>query len=109
MSVPVEIGELPAAILAQTPWCYLLTVSDQGSPRAVAVAPVWSPDGRSLQLEVGRRTAANVATRPNVSLVWPPSTPAGMSLIVDGQAVADALQLSIQPTTAVMHRSAVSG
>jgi hypothetical protein len=31
-----------------------------------------------------------------------------MSLIVDGQAVADALQLSIQPTTAVMHRSAVS-
>ncbi|MDQ1448335.1 MAG: hypothetical protein QOC79_1306, partial [Actinomycetota bacterium] len=39
MSIRVELGELRAVAGAQAPFAYLLTVSDDESAHAVAIAP----------------------------------------------------------------------
>jgi hypothetical protein len=106
MSVAVELSELPTAVAAQIGWCYLLTVSDDGQPRALAVAPTIAEDGR-FTFEVGRGTAANVASRPAVTLLYPPADPAAMSLIVDGTATIEVGTVAMTPTWAVLHRSAL--
>ena len=107
MSVVVTLADLPAAIEAQIGWCYLLTVSDDAEARVVAVAPAWDPTGTFLTAEVGRRTAANVAARPKVSLVWPPATADGYSLIADGAGAVDGTMVRFEPTSVVLHRPAV--
>lgn len=106
MSVAVPIPELSAAITGQVGWCYLLTVSDQGQPRVLAVAPDDIGDGM-LRFEVGKSTAANVAARREITLVFPPASPAAMSLIVDGVATVDGSSVSFVATWAVMHRSVI--
>ena len=108
MSVVVSLAELPAAIERQIGWCYLLTVSDQGSARAVAIAPVWDHDSQVLTAEVGRRTADNAAARASVSMVWPPADAYGYSLIVDGTVQVHDVTITFTPTSAVMHRPAIS-
>ena len=106
MSVAVPVAELSAAIEGQIGWCYLLTVSDGGQPRILAVTPQDLGDGM-LRFEVGKGTGENVSTRPSVTLLFPPSTPESMSLIVDGTATIEAGSVSFVAKTAVMHRSAV--
>ncbi|MEI7753490.1 MAG: pyridoxamine 5'-phosphate oxidase family protein [Actinomycetota bacterium] len=108
MSVVVSLAELPAAIERQIGWCYLLTVSDQSSARAVAIAPAWGHESGTLTAEVGRRTADNAAARPSVSMVWPPADPYGYSLIVDGTVQVHDVTITFTPTSAVMHRPAIS-
>ncbi|MEO6125880.1 MAG: pyridoxamine 5'-phosphate oxidase family protein [Ilumatobacteraceae bacterium] len=105
MSIAVDIDDLPAAIEQQIGWCYLLTVADDGQARVLAVSPKWAVGG-VLQVELHGRTASNVTTRPNVTLVYPPADPHAMSLIVDGTAVIDGTTMSFEPATAVMHRPA---
>ncbi|MBM4245544.1 MAG: pyridoxamine 5'-phosphate oxidase family protein [Deltaproteobacteria bacterium] len=113
MSVPVALGELRAALAERPSSAYLLSVSDDGRPHAVHVGLAW--DGDRLAAEVGRRTAANAATRPAVSLVFPLRTPDDYSLIVDGTASpadgsggADSRRILIAPTKAVLHRAAAA-
>lgn len=108
MSIPVTIAQLPDAMSAHIGWCYLLSVTEQGHPRVVAVTTTWSADGVSLRVQVGKGTATNLGSRPTLTLVWPPLDPAGMSLIVDGVAVVNDLTVTIQPTSAVLHRSAMT-
>lgn len=84
---------------------YLLTVTGDGRPHAVAVTVRW--EGDSLAMAVGRRTAANATERPDVTLLWPPPERGGYSLIVDGGAKADAEgHLHVVPSAAVLHRPA---
>lgn len=114
MSVPVALAELRAALAERPSSAYLLTVSDDGRPHAVHVGLAW--DGDRLAAEVGRRTAANAAARPDaVSLVFPLRTPDDYSLIVDGTAspaeasAGDApRRVLIAPTKAVLHRAAAA-
>lgn len=106
MSIAVEIDDLPAALEQQIGWCYLLTVADDGQPRVLAIAPQWAVGG-VLRSEIGARTASNVRARPEVTLVYPPARPDGLSLIVDGTAVVDGSVLSFEPATAVLHRPAI--
>ncbi len=110
MSIPVEIDDLRSA-LDDYGWAYLLTVRDDQRPHAVAVTPTW--DGDELVAAVGRGTARNAATRPQVSLCYPPPTPDGYSLIVDGAATVldgdGASVLRLAPVTAVKHRPAPDG
>ena len=116
MSIAVAIEDIPSAIAAQIGWCYLLTVSDDGQARVLAVAPTANDDG-TLRFSAGRGTAANATARPSVTLVFPPADPHAMSLIIDGTATVtnagtnagtDAgTEVSVTPTWAVMHRSAV--
>ena len=108
MSIVVEIGRLREEIARHGP-AYLLTVSRDGRPHAVAGSVEWS-DG-ALVGGVGHRTAENIAERPLVSLLWPPAEPGGYSLIVDATAALEGAgearpRARFVPTRAVLHRPA---
>ncbi len=104
MSVPVPLDRLRAAVDDRGPGVYLLTVSDDGSPHAVHTSVRFADD--TFVAEVGRRSAANAATRPSVSLLFPIRTADDHSLIVDGTAAVDGGHVRITPTRAVLHRPA---
>jgi hypothetical protein len=90
---------------------YVLTVTDDGKPHAVAVTVGWDDD--TLTFGAGRTTMANAAARPDVALLWPPVEPGGYSLIVDGCAAhrqsPSGDGLVVQPIRAVLHRPAPGG
>ncbi len=104
MSVAVSLAELPE-VLDAYPWGYLLTVADDGRPRVRAV-PTLIVSG-VLHCRTGEGARSNVATRSNVTMVFPPVGDGGMSLIVDGDAVAGDDGIALTPTGAVLHRAAV--
>lgn len=83
MSIPVEVEALPDTVARFGPAAYLLTTGDDGRPHATHV--VVDVSGAEIRCELGRRTARNGRVRPLVSMLWPPTEPAGYSLIVDGE------------------------
>jgi hypothetical protein len=104
MSVKVDLDEL-ARHVATYGLAYLLTVTDDQRAHVVAVRPV--VDGEALRVDgLGGRTRANVEARPDVSLVWPPVTDGGYTLIVDGRATLSEEGASLAPSHAVLHRPA---
>jgi len=110
MSISIPLDRLRAAIEERGETAYLLTVSAEATPHAVHGRVRW--DGDVLATDVGKRTAANAAARPTVSLLFPVRTPDDYSLIVDGTAAvtacADGPRLLITPTRAVLHRPAAA-
>lgn len=85
-------------------FAYLLTVTDDGHPHAVAVTPQLA-DGRLHVGDVGKRSLRNLAARPDVSFVWPPSAVDGYSLIADGVAtLGEGGTVTVAPNRAVLHR-----
>ena len=103
----VELGEL-ADRLQEYSYAYLVTVGDEGRAHLLAVLPELSPDALTIS-GVGTHSLANVATHPTATLVWPPPSPDGYSLIVDGTAAAgngDG-EIVVTPTKAILHRPAV--
>lgn len=110
MSIAIPLEELRAALAERGGSAYLLTVSDDACPHAVHVPIAW--DGDRLAAEVGRRSAANSAARPRVSLLYPVRGDGDYSLIVDGTAVVETSagvhRLLIAPTRAVLHRPAAA-
>jgi hypothetical protein len=107
MSIPVPLDRLRAALEERGRSAYLLTVSDDGRPHVIHGSVRW--EGDALTTDVGRRSAANAATRPSVSLLYPVRSDGDYSLIVDGSAVVvreDGQRLLITPTKAVLHRPA---
>ncbi len=105
MSVPVELEALAEQVAVHGPQALLLTVNEHDRPHAVAVEV--SVDGGRLRAGAGSRTAANVARRPGVSLLWPSLVPGTYSLIVDGDARLDGGEVVVEPTRAVRHRTPV--
>lgn len=110
MSIPVPLEGLRAALQERGGSAYLLTVADDARPHAVHVPVRWLGD--VLAAEVGRRSAANAAARPSVSLLFPLRADGDYSLIVDGSAVVasgdDGPRVLITPTKAVLHRPAAT-
>lgn len=108
MSIPVPLDRLRAALEERGGNAYVLTVSDDGRPHVVHSALRW--DGDALAADVGKRSAANAAARPSVSLLYPLRSDGDYSLIVDGTAAVvsrdDGRRLLITPTKAVLHRPA---
>jgi len=108
MSVPVPLDGLRAAIAQRGGGAYILTVSDDARPHAAYVTVRW--DGDVLVAGVGKRSAANAAARPGVSLLYPVRTEGDYSLIVDGSAAVESPaggpRLRITPAKAVLHRPA---
>ncbi len=106
MSIPVSLADLAAAVAAY-PWGYLVTVSDDLRAHSLAVptdlrAGVLYSDG-------GRSTRANIAARPEVTMVFPHPTPGEYTLIVDGSArVTDAGTVEFVPSSAILHRPALA-
>jgi len=107
MSIQVELTELRTAARQQMPFAYLLTVSDDASAHAVAIAP--RVDDDVIVCAAGRHSCANAQVRPNVSLLWPPAEASDYSLIVDGTATVDGSVVRIRATRAVRHRPAPGG
>ena len=108
MSIPVPLESLRAALNDRGENAYLLTVADDARPHAVHVPVGWQGD--VLAADVGKRSAANAAARPAVSLLYPVRVEGDYSLIIDGIAVVasrkDGHQVLITPTKAVLHRPA---
>lgn len=109
MSIPVSLEEL-AATLARYPWGYLVTVSDDLRAHSLAV-PTVLRDG-VLTMAAGRSTRANVAARPDVTMVFPHPQPGEYSLILDGRAgehpdESGGSLLEFIPSHAVLHRPAL--
>jgi hypothetical protein len=106
--VPLE--RLRAAVEERGGHAYLLTVSEDARPHAVHGSVRWQGD--VLAADVGKRSAANAAVRPSVSLLYPVRRDGDYSLIVDGTArVAsreDGHRLLSTPTRAVLHRPAAA-
>jgi hypothetical protein len=97
------------AVARERSHAYVVTVAEDGSPHTVYAPVRWERAG--LVAEVGARTAANAATRPAVSLLYPVRADGDYSLIVDGSAVVEfagaAHHLHVTPTRAVFHRPGV--
>src|SRR5690606_30718352 len=104
MSIPVELPGLDEA-LGRYRFAYLLTSSAGAAPHAVAVVPVLEA-GELRVVGLGRRSRRNLLAQPQVSLVWPPDSEDGYSLIVDGIAALEGEALRIRPSRAVLHRPA---
>lgn len=104
MSIGVELEQLREAIGGQAGFAYVLTVSDDGRPHAVALVPLVV--GATVQCDAGTRTCANAKARPAVSLLWPPVAVGEYSLIVDGDATVAGGVITVTPTRAVLHRPA---
>ncbi|HEX7132416.1 MAG TPA: pyridoxamine 5'-phosphate oxidase family protein [Iamia sp.] len=105
MSIPVELDDLPGRIATRTGQAYLVTVRES-RPHVVAVAPA-TGDGGTLVVGAGRRTSANIAEHPEVTLLWPTDeADPKHSLLVDGTAApgTDGETLVITPTSAILHR-----
>ena len=108
MSVAVALDKIREEIDNFGPTTYLLTVTGDQRPHAVSVAVSVSEQGDALVVQVGKGTASNAASRPDVTLLWPPPAPGDFSLIVDGSAAVDGDRITITPSKAVKHRAAVS-
>ncbi len=107
MSDEVELRDLQAALARYGAAAFLVTVGDTGTPHVVSV-PV-TLEGGTLVAPAGRTTAANVAARSSVSLLWPGPVE-DYCLIVDGPAEVagrgDAARVIVEPVRAVRHRLA---
>jgi hypothetical protein len=108
MTLPVPIDKLREEMGRFGP-AFLLTVTDDARPHAVAVAPEW--DGDRLRVSAGRTSRRNAGDRPDVTLLWPAAGVGEFSLIVDATATVDdaAETVSLAPTRAVLHRPAPGG
>jgi hypothetical protein len=86
MSLRVELEQLleVAGRFGTVPM--LLTVDDDGRPRAAAVSVSW--DGVHAMVRAGRRSLQNAAARSLVSLLWPAPAGERFALLVDGEVVA---------------------
>jgi hypothetical protein len=111
MSIPVELEKLHEEALRCGGSAYLLTVADDGRPHAVATAVDWV--GGGWLAKVGKRSAANLRSRPLVSLLWPPREVGGYSLIVDASAAIEGegedQRARLTPTRGVLHRPVGAG
>ena len=108
MSVPVPLDELAETVERFGSNPYLVTVAQDGRPRATSVTVKWHRE--LLMVGAGRRTAENVSTNEQVALLWPAPEPGEHALIVDGWgAVHDSpetdLVVFVQPGKAVLHVS----
>ena len=103
MSIAVALDQLRDEIAARGDAAFAVTVGD-GGPHVVSVRLAW--DGDVLVGGAGSRTAANVAARPSVTLLWPGETFTSFSLLVDGTAAVVDEQLRVTPAKAVLHRAA---
>ena len=101
MSVLVDLADLSER-LREFDRGYLLTTKD-GLVKAVSVRAV--PEDGGLRIATpGRGSVANVDANPNLTLVFPPLTDPGMSLLVDGIGAVDGEDVLVTPTGAVLHK-----
>ncbi len=104
MSVVVDLADLER-VLGDFGTGYLLTVSRSPTVKAVSVAPTLV-DGELHVPGPGRGSVTNAGHNAAVTLLFPPRTEGGLTLLVDGTAAVDGDDLRIRPTGAVLHKAA---
>ncbi|AKS30663.1 hypothetical protein [Mycolicibacterium goodii] len=110
MSVKVDLKQLADKLTDYT-FAYLVTVDDDYHAHTVACDPRLV-DGVLDVGPVGDRTRRNLALHDNVTLIWPPRSPSGFSLIVDGHSRpggSDGDAPQVVPARAVLHRKRSTG
>lgn len=109
MSSTVDFDRLAEKLVGHD-YAYLITVDAENRPHPVPVMPVLRGDTVHIGALGGRRSRANLARSNDVTVMWPPPTPGGYTVIVDGTAeVSDAgelASLAITPSRAVLIRVA---
>jgi hypothetical protein len=107
VSIPVELADLPAQVARFGSRALLVTNSIDGPPHVASV--VVTLEQRDLSMRAGTKTRANVNANPAVTIVWTAGSEADHCLVVDGTALgASAETLIVSPTSAVLHRLAIS-
>jgi len=72
-------------------YAYLITVDAENRPHPVPVMPKLNGETVHIGALGGRRSRANLARSSDVTVMWPPPSPGGYTVIVDGTAeVSDA-------------------
>ncbi len=104
MTIKLELADL-APRLDEYGFAYLVTVGDSATAHVLAVWPELTPDGLVVD-GVGRHSQENARARSDVTLVWPPTTDGGYTLLVDGTASVDGTTITVAPTKAILHRPA---
>ena len=104
MSVPVDLRALEQTAAARGDEALLASVTTASTPHIVSVLVRWN--NGHIELGAGRRTAANVAEHPTVTLLWPNRHDDAYRLIVDGDAIVTGETITVTPTYAVLHRVA---
>lgn len=67
-------------------YAYLITVDAENRPHPVPVMPTLQGDTVHIGALGGRRSRTNLARSADVTVMWPPPTPGGYTVIVDGTA-----------------------
>jgi hypothetical protein len=85
---------------------YLLTIADDGPHTSFVSVDL---KGNVIACAVGKSAAKNIASKPNVSLFWPPREPGGYALVVNGTAIgrrepSGVTRAEITLTKSVLHR-----
>lgn len=109
MSIEVALDDLPTEVGARGAAAYLVSM---GATRPRVVSVTVRVVGGDLVVGAGRRTAANVAERPEVTLFWPAgASDPDHSLLVDGTATVDPEDesIAVAPSSAILHRSRAEG
>ncbi len=110
MSIPVDVADLNTA-LADFGAGYLLTAAPGGRVKAVTVEPR-IVGGQMVVTGPGRGSVANVGANALVTVLFPPLTQRGYTLLVDGEAHVDGESgedVVVTPAGAVLHRPAAHG
>jgi len=107
MSHAVDPDDLAEAVDPYGSTPFLLYSSVDGSARVnhVSVAIETSPAVAKVR-GFGRGVPARVEDSAPLSLLWPPHTPGGFSLIADGTGAIEGDELVISISAAVLHRPA---
>ena len=95
MTMKVELADL-ARRVDEYGFAYLVTVGDSSTAHVLAVWPELGPEGLVVD-GVGRHSQENALARSDVTLVWPPTTDGGYSLLVDGTATVDGSTITVVP------------
>jgi hypothetical protein len=111
MSQPVNLDALRDRIAEYGGSAFLITVNEHGTPHVVSVALRYR--GEHLSGSVGRRTKANLARNPALTLLWPPGPDPAFSMIVDAMLVSvdtdGSGPIVVEPRSAILHRVAEAG
>jgi PhnB protein len=108
MSVPVDIAALATEVARFGSCALLVTTSPEQQAHVTSV--LVRLEAGELVMGAGRRSRANAAANPSVTVVWTAGPDPAYCLLVDGSAreAADRADetLAVSPTAAVLHRRA---
>jgi hypothetical protein len=106
MPQPMTAPTLADAIAQYGPDAYLLTIANDGPHTSFVSVDL---KGNVIACAVGKSAARNIASKPNVSLFWPPRELGAYALVVNGTAkkygeTDGATRVEITLTKSVLHR-----